>query len=79
MATNDPLPGQLTVGRLRALLEGVHDQAVVALMLRETIEVPESVKHLFLNVRVARKAGPVVRLEVYCNIDEPAPDPDPVA
>jgi len=81
MGVNEPLPGQLTVGRLRQLLEGVHDQAVVALRVYETIEVPPPLRTVLANLKVANAGSPVVILEVHSVPNAPPPDPplEPIA
>lgn len=75
MGVNEPLPGQLTVGRLRRLLEGVHDQAVVGLRVYKTIEVPPPFPFVLTNLRVASARSPSVILEVQEELRSPPPDP----
>lgn len=69
---NDPLPGQLTVGRLKRLLKGVPDSAVVALLLDNSIEVELP---CIRNLRVAKKSALFLTLELYDDLDVESLDP----
>ena len=75
MGVNEPLPGQLTVGQLRRLLDGIHDQAVVALRVHETVEVPPPFRFVLTNLKVASARSPIVILEVQEELSNPPPDP----
>jgi len=63
---NDPLPYQLTVGRLKKALEAVDENVVVSL------QVPAGgIGHpslaVFLNLQVSYTSGPVFKLEPLVN------------
>ena len=75
MANNEPMPGHLTVRRLRAMLEDADDGAIVALLLHETVEVPKPLNFVLANLRVANTAGPVVKLELCVDLNVPATEP----
>lgn len=74
-AVNESLPGQLTVGRLRQLLDGVDEQAVVVLRVCKTLDVPSPLQSVLMNLRVARIGSPVVVLEVHSELSAPPPQP----
>ena len=75
MGVNEPLPGQLTVGRLRELLKDAHDQAVVSLCVRETIEVRPPFNYVLVNLKVAKVTSPIVALEIQSDLSVPPAEP----
>lgn len=75
MDVNEPLPGQLTVGRLRELLKDVHEQAVVGLRVRASIKFPPQLPYVLVNLRVANVAPPMVILELQSDLKAPSPEP----
>ena len=58
---NEPLPHQLTVGRLWELLREVPDEAVVGLVVPPWLRVEPRLTLLY-NVRVRSPGGPVLEL-----------------
>jgi hypothetical protein len=58
---NEPLPHNLTVGRLRELLREVPDEVVVGLAVPSSLRMEPGLTQLY-NVRASYSGGPVLKL-----------------
>ena len=71
MMVNEPLANQLTVERLRRMLDGIPDHTVVALLLPPGFQGHPDLS-LILNVSASYEGGPVLKLYPQIDPREPA-------